>query len=527
MTEGIGIELPAGEPALRHLLESVREPLYVVRGASGHLGLRQAPLPPNSDSHSQGQTLVASLAPLFPEWLGDRSFLAAHQVRFPYVAGEMATGISTPRMVIELGRAQLLGFFGAAGLPIAEVERGLIEIEQALHGTEAAWGVNLIHSPQEPAEESAVTDLLLRRAVPRICASAFMALTPNVVLCACRGLRRDPSGVIARRTQLFAKVSRPEVARQFMSPPPESMLRALTAAGKLTPDEAALASELPLAEDITVEADSGGHTDNRPLSVLFPLIAAERLRCPAAERHRVRIGAAGGIGTPLAMAAAFALGAAYVVTGSVNQTAVEAGTSDACKRMLAAASFADVIMAPAADMFELGVKVQVLRRGSLFAVRALRLYELYAEHESLDAIPPSARSQLEKEIFRAPLAQIWSETRRYWQARDPRELERAEREPKHQMALVFRWYLGQASRWARTGVQARQTDYQIWCGPAMGAFNDWVAGSFLAALENRTVVQIARNLLEGAAVMTRVQALRSCGVPLPPSAFRFRPRPLA
>jgi hypothetical protein len=29
-------------------------------------------------------------------------------------------------------------------------------------------------------------------------------------------------------------------------------------------------SRVPLACDITVEADSGGHTDNRPLSVLLP-----------------------------------------------------------------------------------------------------------------------------------------------------------------------------------------------------------------------------------------------------------------
>ena len=38
--------------------------------------------------------------------------------------------------------------------------------------------------------------------------------------------------------------------------------------------------------------------------------------------------------------------------------------------MLAKAGLADVVMAPAADMFELGVEVQVLKRGSMFGVRA-------------------------------------------------------------------------------------------------------------------------------------------------------------
>jgi trans-AT polyketide synthase, acyltransferase and oxidoreductase domains len=39
------------------------------------------------------------------------------------------------------------------------------------------------------------------------------------------------------------------------------------------------------------------------------------------------IGLAGGMGTPFAVAAAFVMGADYVLTGSVNQACVEAGTS--------------------------------------------------------------------------------------------------------------------------------------------------------------------------------------------------------
>jgi hypothetical protein len=94
------------------------------------------------------------------------------------------------------------------------------------------------------------------------------------------------------------------------------------------------------------------------------------------------------------------------------------------------------------------------------------------------------------------------------------------------MALVFRWYLGKSSRWAITGEPKRRSDYQIWCGPAMGAFNAWVKGSFLADPAQRSVAQIGLNLLEGAAVVSRAQQLRSYGVPMPAAAFSFRPRPL-
>jgi trans-AT polyketide synthase, acyltransferase and oxidoreductase domains len=53
------------------------------------------------------------------------------------------------------------------------------------------------------------------------------------------------------------------------------------------------------------------------------------------------------------------------------------------------------------------------------------------------------------------------------------------------MALVFRWYLGQSSRWANAGEPTRKLDYQVWRGPSMGAFNEWVKGSCLEPPPNR------------------------------------------
>jgi trans-AT polyketide synthase/acyltransferase/oxidoreductase domain-containing protein len=503
----------------------VREPIYIVADTSaGCMGvvLGRGPVP------GDRQEIVGLLPPLYPEWLGSRSFCAAHRTRFPYVAGEMANGIATTRMVAELARAEMLGFFGAAGLDLACVERAVDELVGQVGGG-SNWGVNLIHSPGEPQLEERVADLLVRREVPRISASAFMGLTLPVVRCAASGLRTDHSGQIERRTQLFAKVSRLEVAERFMSPAPAELLDVLVARGQLTEAEARLAARVPVAEDVTVEADSGGHTDNRPLVALLPAVLA--LRDQLTHRYGytrpIRVGAAGGLGAPDGVAAAFALGAAYVVTGSVNQASVEAGLSEDAKGMLAQADLADVTMAPAADMFELGVRLQVLRRGTLFASRAAQLYEIYRSHPSLERIPAEIRGKVERDILRAPFDEIWSETAGFWQRRDPAELAKAERDPKHRMALLFRWYLGKSSRWAIDGEVSRRADYQIWCGPAMGAFNRWTAGSFLAEPENRSVVQIARNLLEGAAVITRAHQLRTYGVPVPAAAFTFAPRPLA
>jgi len=528
----LGSWIPGAEPAcfeaagLLAATTRMREPAHVVaEGPRGRLGVgfggQRAP-------NGAGHPLLGTLPAIYPEWLGDRSFGETHGVRFPYVVGEMARGITTSRMVIAMARAGMMGFFGAGGLAPARVERAIGEIDAALGQDGPAWGANLIHSPHDPALENAIADLYLSRGVRRICASAFMGLTPAVVRCAAKGLWRDAEGAVQRRHHLFAKLSRPEVAEVFMKPAPAALLDPLVRAGQVSPDEAALAAQLPVAEDITAEADSGGHTDNRPLPALFPVLLA--LRDQAVRRHGyrrpIRLGAAGGLGTPAALASAFSLGAAYVVTGSVNQAALESGLAEDGKAMLAQAGLADVMMAPCADMFELGVRVQVLRRGTMYGVRAQRLYELYRSYESLEALPAEVRQRLEDEILGVSCEDAWAEVGRFFEKRDARELERAEREPKHRMALVFRWYLGMASKWPVEGESRRRLDYQIWCGPAMGAFNDWVAGSFLQAPENRGVVQIALNLLEGAAAVTRAQQLRAAGVPMPAAAFAFAPRPL-
>jgi len=469
------------------------------------------------------------LPPLFPEWLGDRSFTEAHGTRFPYVTGAMANGIATTGLVIAMAHAGCLGFFGAGGLSFARVEAAIDELVAELGHDGLPWGANLIHSPNEPALEAAVADLYIRRNVRKVSAAAYMSLTPAIVRYAYSGVTVNANGVVSRKNMVFAKVSRPEVARHFMNPAPARMLEALVNDAKLTADEAQLAATLPVAEDFTIESDSGGHTDNRPLGPLFSAIQAVRDDVAATHNYArpIRLGAAGGIGTPQAVASAFALGASYVLTGTVNEASVESGLAPDAKVMLAAADIADVAMAPAADMFELGVELQVLKRGTMFAPRAKQLYEVYRSYPSLDSIPPDIARDLEAKVLDMTIEECWTTTRAFWMDRDPDQVAKAEADPRHKMALTFRSYLGLSSRWAIDGTQERRLDYQIWCGPAMGAFNAWTAGSFLEDPEARTAPQIARNLLEGAAVITRAHQLRTSGVAVPPHAFNYRPRPLA
>jgi PfaD family protein len=128
------------------------------------------------------------------------------------------------------------------------------------------------------------------------------------------------------------------------------------------------------------------------------------------------------------------MGAAYVVTGSVNQSCIEAGTSQYTKELLAQAKMADVMMAPAADMFEMGVKLQVLKRGTLFPLRAQKLYELYKNYNSIEEIPAAEREKLERQILRKTVPEVWQETVNYLSQRNPEKLTKAASNPKQKMA---------------------------------------------------------------------------------------------
>ena len=271
---------------------------------------------------------------------------------------------------------------------------------------------------------------------------------------------------------------------------------------------------VPIATDVTVEADSGGHTDNRPLAALLPVTdraarwGGARSRPPppapgsgprAAPRHasRRRLGlrARGGL-------------RAHRVRQPGRGGVRPLGGRPAAPRP--EPSISDVAMAAAADMFELGVKVQVLRRG-----HALRGPRPTGSTTSIARTLRSRRSRA-----RRPRASS---------RQDPRRLDRGRLEGDGSLLAASR---SRARRPRRRGPEAphgagvplvpRQVepvgdrrrdapahaDYQVWCGPAMGAFNDWARGSFLEDPSARTVGQIGLNLLEGAAVIGRAQALR-------------------
>lgn len=328
-----------------------------------------------ADTVAVEDELVGVIPVISPRAYGNKDFQRTYGTEFSYYAGSMAHGISSEKMVIELGKSGFLGSFGTGGLSLNKVEKAIGTISAAI--PDGSYLFNILARPGDPRYEYSIVELFLRKGVHAVEASAFVQISEALVYYRIKGLRHDfGSDSILCENHIIAKASREEVAECFMLPPPQKFVSKLLSEGRITAEQAEMAENIAMADDITVEGDSGGHTDNRPLVSLLPAMIAMRDSVQKDMHFKTRIGAAGGIGTPRSVLAAFKMGADYVVTGSVNQSCVEAGTSNHVKQLLTEVKMADVTMAPSADMFEHGGNVEVLKSVRCFR----RMPEHYIIH---------------------------------------------------------------------------------------------------------------------------------------------------
>ncbi len=453
--------------------------------------------------------------------LGSEVFQRRYGLKYAYMAGAMYRGVASADLVIKMGKAGLLSFFGSGGLSLNKIEANIVRIQGELNhagwnqaeSNQAEWnraernqgrpyGMNLLANYEYPAQEEAVVDLYLKYGVKNIEAAAFMQMTLALVRFRLQGLRTNARNEIVCDHHIVAKVSRPEVARAFMCPPPLAIVEKLLERHLITSQQAEWSQRIPVSHDICVEADSGGHTDGGIAAVMLPPLL--RLRDEMQRAHGymepICMGLAGGIGGPEAAASAFLLGADFVATGSINQCTVEAGMSPDGKSMLQEMDIQDTEYAPAGDMFEIGAQVQVMKKSVFFPARANKLLSLYRHYESLDDIPQRTRNQLEGTFFKKTFDEIWHETANYFKSVNlEHEVAKAEANGKHKMALVFRWYFAYCTRIAMEGKGEDRVNYQIQTGPALGSFNQWVKGTELESWTKRHVDHIAIKIMDATA----------------------------
>ncbi|NOU17182.1 MAG: PfaD family polyunsaturated fatty acid/polyketide biosynthesis protein [Bacteroidales bacterium] len=435
-----------------------------------------------------------------PQQLGANNFRQRYGIKYAYLTGSMYRGISSKEIVVAMGKANLLGFLGTGGMNSKKIESDILFIQQQLH-PEQIYGANLLCDINYPDREMETVELYLKLGVTCVEASAFMQMTPALVYYRIMGLYKSPDGSIECKHKIIAKISRPEVALTFMSPPREDIVKKLLDKGQISQEQAEMATHVAMSYDLCVEADSGGHTDQGVAFALLPAIQSLRQQVEKDFEYnqKIHIGLAGGIGTPQAAVAAFMMGADFILTGSINQCTVESGTSDCVKNLLQGINVQDTDYAPAGDMFELGAKVQVLKKGVFFPARARKLFTLYEHYNCLEDIPENIKKQIESKYFQKTFTQVWQEVEKYYREEGQLStLEKAAVNPKHKMALLFKWYFAYSTNLALNGDEKNIVDFQVHTGPALGAFNQWVKGSEIESWNKRHVDQIAEKIMQEA-----------------------------
>lgn len=425
--------------------------------------------------------------------LGSKEFRDEYNLKYSYCAGGMYKGISSSKLVIDMAKEGMLSFLGSGGIDLKQLESWIVDIKAEIGNN--TFGVNVMGSSHN---EAGLFKIIEKHGVNVIEAAAYISLSEELVRYRVSGLEIDEiTGKVKIRNRVLAKLSRPEVAEVFLAPPPEKKLDELLNAGKITKVQREIAKNIAMADDICVEGDSGGHTDRGNLFAILPaiLMMRDRMQEKYDYEKKVRVGAAGGIGTPQTIAAVFTMGADFVMTGSINQCTVEAGTSSRVKEILSGVNIQDTDYCVSGDMLEWGSLVQVVKKGVFFPIRANKLYELYKDYNSLDEIDEKMREQLQTKYFGKSFEDIWAEVASHY---DETQLQKANANPKYKMLLIFKWYHAYTTKLALVGDDNNVINYQIHCSSAMGAFNQYVSGTQYENWQNRHAGKIGVMLMNEA-----------------------------
>ncbi|MEU0077509.1 acyltransferase domain-containing protein [Micromonospora tulbaghiae] len=409
------------------------------------------PAAPVGRGHDSGPPPAAASR---PRPAGSSGLRADYGIRYACLAGSSPFGVTSPAFLRRLSEAGLLGFFGAQGLAPPEIRAALAELRDVRR-----YGM----SWPSGGDERALCDLYLAHDVRQVEVTGPLAVvSPQLV----RFRHGDgPRQVLARAPDLATAV-------RFLRPADPATVRALAAAGHLDSASAGAAAREAVATDVAVERDA---------HALVPALVAVRDR----EAPAVRIGVAG-VGTPAAVAAAFALGADFVVTTTVNQCTAEAATSDAAKDLLAALDVTDVREAPDPDLFELGARSPVAHRGTLFAARAEELYRMFLRYDRLADVGPRRLAELERTHFGRPLDEVRA------------DLGVAGRDDRHVLASVCAAYCREATTAALRGTPGQRLNYRVPASTDVGAFNRLVAAEPLADWRSRHAELVTERLLSEA-----------------------------
>ncbi|RLD42106.1 MAG: 2-nitropropane dioxygenase, partial [Bacteroidetes bacterium] len=98
--------------SIQEKLLQTDKPCYVMKDFGGRIGVSNSG---ELVSEGRGLQVLAMASPMTASQLGDPTFREDYGLKYAYKTGAMANGIASEEMVIAIGKANLLGSYGAAG----------------------------------------------------------------------------------------------------------------------------------------------------------------------------------------------------------------------------------------------------------------------------------------------------------------------------------------------------------------------------------------------------------------------------
>lgn len=396
--------------------------------------------------------------------LGSIDFTHQFGCQYNYVLGSIGRAISSVELVTKAANAGFLAYFGAAHTSLEKIEHAIKEIQSNI-GTNKRYGVNIHANILNPDGENAVVDLLLKNNVTHAEATGFFEITPALVRYRLHEIGQSSTNKILAKVESIAQ------AIQFLQPAPSAIVTQLVNDGSISIEQAQRAYSLPMADAIAFQGD---------IALIAELLSLRnQYGIPA---QQVFIGSAKEIGSPQSIASAFINGAEFVLADTIQQCTVESGLHKQAKTLLQNATIADIKTAPCTELFEFGRNISVLNKGSVFANKAKRLYELWKENKTLESLSAEQRAILAG-YFPNGVESVLEKIQQNVNTIDP----------EIKWTLVVKHYLQSA-----TNQSEELQDWCITCGPDIGALNNWLNKEKPMPWQDRHVDKLALHLLDAA-----------------------------
>ena len=484
------------------------------------LGLLPPSLLKSSSEHIDIQRLHSLIPAQDVSNLGSPAFQEAHDLSASYGVSPFERGVCSEEMVAQLLNKRYLAFLPTDFETVDDIR---MKIKTLREGTLKNPGLGYRFHVHNSVYEEERFMVALDEDIRRVYVSHYLRPTKAMVHYRVKGMNKDSQGRIVAPHSLFARVSEASVALHFATPPSMDILNELVAEGRITKEEAELGAKMPVSQDLVVEPEFSKGGVKQDLLSLYPSVKSELRTNRVSRNAPVRVGVCGELATPESVAAVFRMGADFVFTGLVNSLTVESGGSKKRKSVLFKTTSSDITYAPSFEFLDSELPIPVTRFGTMFATRANRMLDIFKRTSTFAELQKSDREFLEGTMFQMSLPQAYENAQNFFTQWWPEQVKTAMTSDKARAALLMKYWLFEASRKTFDGTDGAEMDYQVRADGSIVAFNKWRAGSVFDDERKITVCGLAKNLLEGALVVSRMRSLREMGVDVPADGIFYKP----